>query len=181
MASSCFLVTEAALTAKTVVDTFDSATTQTQTLQGLANLLNAASGPLSLLGQGPLPPLVTGLAGIANTFNGAAPQFQGTPKFTAKSDQDAMVGAFSKFVTVQDQMQSTLSSLESQLEALNPQTEVGKALLKGLESLVEGADTFAEGMMSTLPSGSPAAQIAATQRQALDAAVGMTVSKLSGR
>ncbi|MGF2040165.1 MAG: hypothetical protein RMZ43_033505 [Nostoc sp. CmiVER01] len=30
--------------------------------------------------------------------------------------------------------------LESQLEKLNPQTEVGKALLKSLEALVKGAE-----------------------------------------
>lgn len=34
----------------------------------------------------------------------------------------------------------SLDNLEHQLERLNPQTEVGKSLLKSLESLVKGAE-----------------------------------------
>ncbi|MEH1973236.1 MAG: hypothetical protein V7L02_08475 [Nostoc sp.] len=34
-----------------------------------------------------------------------------------------------------------LVDLETQLEKLNPQTEVGKALLRSLEALVKGAET----------------------------------------
>ncbi|MEH2090050.1 hypothetical protein [Nostoc sp.] len=37
-----------------------------------------------------------------------------------------------------------LVDLESQLEKLNPQTEVGKALLRGLETLVKGAEAKLE-------------------------------------
>ncbi|MEH1815620.1 MAG: hypothetical protein V7K26_27430 [Nostoc sp.] len=38
-------------------------------------------------------------------------------------------------------LEAHLVDLESQLEKLNPQTEVGKGLLKSLETLVKGAET----------------------------------------
>jgi cell division protein FtsB len=50
-------------------------------------------------------------------------------------------------------LETHLIDLESQLEKLNPQTEVGKALLKSLEALVKGAETKLEEEIKKLSGG----------------------------
>jgi len=50
-------------------------------------------------------------------------------------------------------LETRLVDLESQLEKLNPTTEVGKALLKSLEALVKGAETKLEEEIKKLSGG----------------------------
>jgi len=76
-----------------IVDAIKQLTQKTHDLQAPAHSINPQNGPLLMVGQGPYPRIITGLADIVTTETTILQQMQPMPSVPAGKDSDAIFEA----------------------------------------------------------------------------------------
>ncbi|KAJ8115825.1 hypothetical protein ONZ43_g4583 [Nemania bipapillata] len=132
----------AALTPAQIADSLKTVTVLSQNLQGQAQSITIVNAPLTIIGQGPFPPIIAGFTQIVTTATTAISQFDGTAKITNKADADLVFNAFRAFVRVHQELLNILigkSGLLTQVPFIGPPVA---AVLRSVEGVVDSIAIF---------------------------------------
>jgi hypothetical protein len=84
----------AAVTPAQIVSNIEMITQKSAALQAPAKTITLVNAPLLVIGQGPLPTIITGFTDIVTTATNAISQMQGSSPVPAGADSDAIADAF---------------------------------------------------------------------------------------
>ena len=84
----------AALSPAQIVSNIEMITQKSMALQAPAKEITLVNAPLLIIGQGPLPKIITGFSDIVSTGTNAISQMQGTAPVPAGAESDAVADAF---------------------------------------------------------------------------------------
>ncbi|OSS47059.1 hypothetical protein B5807_10100 [Epicoccum nigrum] len=164
----------AAVTPAQIVSNIEMITQKSAALQAPAKTITLVNAPLLVIGQGPLPTIITGFTDIVTTATNAISQMQGSSPVPAGADSDAIADAFRSFVRVHQEL---LNILIGKAGLLNTLPFVGApmaAVLRQVESVV---DTIAFSLIDMVESRAKDLQADA---QSLDGTLETCINAYSG-
>jgi len=124
-------VTTAQLSADAICQTLDALTTQANGLVQQVNSLNLLNAPLALIGQGPLPGVISGLAQIVSNVTTCLQDLQ--PQQLVGDAATDIVTSFSQFAQAQTQLLNSLTAQAAMCLNLPSLLSPVAALLGGLD------------------------------------------------
>ncbi|KAI0450920.1 hypothetical protein F5B21DRAFT_507688 [Xylaria acuta] len=150
----------AAATPQQIADGIKSVTQKSQALQAPAQSITPLNAGLIVIGQGPLPVIITGFADIVSTANALIAQLPGTPPIAKRGEQehardlsprgpdaDLVFGAFREFVRVH---QALLNILIGKAGLLTHIPVVGQPVATALRGVEGVVDTIAITLINLL-------------------------------
>jgi len=164
----------ASMTGPQIVVTINTITSASQALQGPANSINVLSPALFLIGQGPFPTIIQGLANIAQDGTNALQGIQGTGEL-ANGQQTNVFNAFRDFVTVHQELLSILIGKAGILQDIPFVGGPVASVLRTIESVV---DSFALELIDVAQNEAANLQNQAT---ALDGTLNQAINAYSGQ
>jgi len=163
-----------AITSSQVVINIQTLTNKSLALQGPANQIDLISGPLVVIGQGPLPIILAGFTDIIATASAAIVQMKGMGPVPAGPDSDAIFDAFRIFIRVHQEL---LSILIGKAGLFNLVPFIG-APVTGVLQLVEGVvDTIALTLVNNVQSHANEIQ---QQLSSFDLSINVSVKAYGG-
>ncbi|KAF3911844.1 hypothetical protein AA313_de0208644 [Arthrobotrys entomopaga] len=171
------------LTAPQVVANIQNLTAKSQALQTLANSVTLLNGPLSIIGQGPIPKIIAGFADIVSTVTADIAEMKTIVPFGAGADSDNIFNAFKQFVGVHQQL---LNILIGKARLFKTVPIIGQPVANILRRVEAVVDAVAQGLSDTVQSrsadiGMQASSLDSTILKAIESYEGLTGTKVVRR
>ncbi|KAI0201826.1 UVI-1 [Astrocystis sublimbata] len=132
------------VTASQIVDHIGTLTTKSHDLQSVAQSISMVNAPLIVIGQGPYPQIIQGLADIVST----ATNFSSTlPPTTDEADATKILDAYRNFVKVHQELLNILIAKGGMVSSIPPVNQPMSAILRTEESAL---DSFAFSLIDSV-------------------------------